>query len=160
MRKETFGGALYDLGCYNTSLILRLLGEEPESVQAVAVYSDRNVDRLTTGTLTFKGGMSAAFTCGMVLATDMDQRLDRLQIHGTKGKIVSDVEYNQEGECSFTVITEEGTVVRTVTARQNYALETEQFGRCIRQGETPFVSNEFTMMNSRTIDRLLESIGY
>ena len=160
MRKETFGGALYDLGCYNTSLILRLLGEEPESVQAVAVYSDRNVDRLTTGTLTFKGGMSAAFTCGMVLPTDMNQRLDRLQIHGTKGKIVSDVEYNQEGECSFTVVTEEGTQVRKVTARQNYALETEQFGRCIRQGETPFVSNEFTMMNSRTIDRLLESIGY
>ena len=160
MRKETFGGALYDLGCYNTSLILRLLGEEPESVQATAVYSDQNVDRLTTGILTFKGGTSAAFTCGMVLPTDMNQRLDRLQIHGTKGKIVSDVEYNQEGECSFTVITEEGTQVRKVTARQNYALETEQFGRCIRQGETPFVSNEFTMMNSRTIDRLLESIGY
>lgn len=160
MRKETFGGALYDLGCYNTSLILRLLGEEPESVQASAVYSDRNVDRLTTGILTFKGGTSAAFTCGMVLPTDMNQRLDRLQIHGTKGKIVSDVEYNQEGECSFTVVTEEGTQVRKVTARQNYALETEQFGRCIRQGETPFVSNEFTMMNSRTIDRLLESIGY
>ena len=160
MRKETFGGALYDLGCYNTSLILRLLGEEPESVQASAVYSDQNVDRLTTGILTFKGGTSAAFTCGMVLPTDMNQRLDRLLVHGTKGKIVSDVEYNQEGECSFTVITEEGTVVRTVTARQNYALETEQFGRCIRQGETPFVSNEFTMMNSRTIDRLLESIGY
>ena len=57
-------------------------------------------------------------------------------------------------------VTEEGTQVRKVTARQNYALETEQFGRCIRQGETPFVSNEFTMMNSRTIDRLLESIGY
>ena len=160
MRKETFGGALYDLGCYNTSLILRLLGEEPESVQASAVYSDQNVDRLTTGILTFKGGTSAAFTCGMVLPTDMNQRLDRLQIHGTKGKIVSDVEYNQEGECSFTVVTEEGTQVRKVTARQNYALETEQFGRCIRQGETPFVSNEFTMMNSRTIDRLLESIGY
>lgn len=160
MRKETFGGALYDLGCYNTSLILRLLGEEPESVQASAVYSDRNVDRLTTGILTFKGGTSAAFTCGMVLPTDMNQRLDRLQIHGTKGKIVSDVEYNQEGECSFNVVMEEGTQVRKVTARQNYALETEQFGRCIRQGETPFVSNEFTMMNSRTIDRLLESIGY
>ena len=160
MRKETFGGALYDLGCYNTSLILRLLEEEPECVQASAVYSDQNVDRLTTGILTFKGGTSAAFTCGMVLPTDMNQRLDRLQIHGTKGKIVSDVEYNQEGECSFTVVTEEGTQVRKVTARQNYALETEQFGRCIRQGETPFVSNEFTMMNSRTIDRLLESIGY
>ena len=160
MRKETFGGALYDLGCYNTSLILRLLGEEPESVQASAVYSDQNVDRLTTGILTFKGGTSAAFTCGMVLPTDMNQRLDRLLVHGTKGKIVSDVEYNQEGECSFTVVTEEGTQVRKVTARQNYALETEQFGRCIRQGETPFVSNEFTMMNSRTIDRLLESIGY
>ena len=50
--------------------------------------------------------------------------------------------------------------MKTVTARQNYALETEQLGRCILNGETPYVSNEFTMMNSRVLDRLLREIGY
>ena len=50
--------------------------------------------------------------------------------------------------------------MKTVTARQNYALETEQLGRCILSGETPYVSNEFTMMNSRVLDRLLREIGY
>ena len=160
MRRETFGGALYDLGCYNTSLILWLLGEEPQKVQAIAEFSDRKVDSITSAILTFSGGKKAAFTCGMVLPTGMDKRLDRLQIHGTKGKILSDVEFNQEGECSFCVVTEEGTEVKTVSARQNYALETEQLGRCILNGETPYVSNEFTMTNSRVLDRLLREIGY
>ena len=160
MRRETFGGALYDLGCYNTSLILWLLGEEPEKVQACAEFSDRNVDSLTTAVLTFAGGKRAAFTCGMVLPTEMNKRLDRLQFHVTKGKIISEVEFNQEGECSFRVVTEEGTEVKTVTARQNYALETEQLGRCILNGETPYVSNEFTMMNSRVLDRLLKDVSY
>ena len=30
MRKETLGGCVYDLGCYNTSQILWMFGEEPE----------------------------------------------------------------------------------------------------------------------------------
>ena len=52
--------------------------------------------------LSFDGGVKAAFTAGMVLPTEMDKRLDRLQIHGTKGKILSSVEFNQEGDLEFT----------------------------------------------------------
>ena len=160
MRKETYGGATYDLGCYNTSLILWLLGKEPETVQAVAQFSERGIDALTSVILSFDGGVKAAFTAGMVLPTGMDKRLDRLQIHGTKGKIISSVEFNQEGELKFTVETEEGVRMKTVTARQNYALEVEQFGRCVRGMETPFVSNDFSMKNSRVMDLILNSIGY
>ena len=160
MRKETYGGATYDLGCYNTSLILWLLGKEPERVQACADYSDRGIDMLTTAVLSFEGGAKAAFTAGMVLPTNKDERLDRVQICGTKGRIVSSVEFNQEGDLSFTVETAEGTQTKTVHARQNYALEVEQLGRCIHGGETPYVSNEFTMKNSRTLERVLQAIGY
>lgn len=160
MRRETFGGATYDLGCYNTSLILWLLGREPERVQAAADYSGTDVDMLTTAVLGFEGGAKAAFTAGMVLPTNKDERLDRLQICGTRGRILSSVEFNQEGNLSFTVETGSGTEVKTVHARQNYALEVEQLGRCIRENETPYVSNDFTMMNSRTLERVLRAIGY
>ncbi len=160
MRKETFGGAVYDLGCYNTSQILWIFDSEPEKVQAVAEYTEQGIDNLTTGILNFADGRKAVFTCGMVLTDTMDARLDRFQIHGTKGKILSDVEFNQMGDLSFRIETEEGVELKTVATRQNYALEVEQMGRCIRDGETPFVSNAFTMRNARTVDKVLKAIGY
>lgn len=160
MRKETFGGCTYDLGCYNISQILWMLSEEPEKVQAIAEFSDRGVDTLTSGILTFKDGKKAAFTCGMVLATEQNRRLDRLQIHGTRGKIVSDVEFNGEGEISYSIITDENIVTKTVDVPQNYKLEVEQLGKCIDEAETPHVSNDFSKMVSRTLKRVLDSIGY
>lgn len=160
MRKETFGGCTYDLGCYNISQILWMFSEEPEKVKAIAEFSDRGVDTLTSGILTFKDGKKAAFTCGMVLATEQNRRLDRLQIHGTKGKIVSDVEFNGEGEISYSIITDENIVIKTVDVPQNYKLEVEQLGKCIDEAETPHVSNDFSKMVSRTLKRVLDSIGY
>ena len=160
MRKETFGGATYDLGCYNTSQILWMLGEEPKSVQAVADFSDLGVDVCTTGLLTFPSGAKATFQCAMVLETEADRRIDRFQIHGTKGEIRSDVQFNQNGELSYTIRSGEETVVKTVSVRQNYALEVEQLGRCITAGEKPHVSEEFTLMNARVLEMVLSAIGY
>ena len=43
---------------------------------------------------------------------------------------------------------------------QNYRLEVEQLGRCILIGEEPHVSEEFSLMNARTLDQVLNAIGY
>lgn len=160
MRRETFGGCTYDLGCYNISQILWMLGEEPETVQAVANFSDRKIDICTTGLMTFPSGAKANFTCGMLLATDQDKRIDRFQIHGTKGYIRSEAEFNQAGELSYTICADGKCETKTVSAPQNYRLEVEQLGRCITSGETPHVSNEFTLKVSRALSRVLEAIGY
>jgi hypothetical protein len=42
----------------------------------------------------------------------------------------------------------------------NYMLEVEQLGRCIIDGEQPYVSHEFSIKNARTIDKVLASMGY
>lgn len=160
MRRETFGGAAYDLGCYNISQILWMLGEEPETVQACASYSDRKVDNCTTGLMTFKNGAKASFVCGMLLATDQDKRIDRFQIHGTKGFIRSDAAFNQCGELSYTICVDDKIETKTVSVPHNYRLEVEQLGRCIAGESLPHVSNEFSRMNTRTLDRVLKAIGY
>ena len=160
MRKETFGGSVYDLGCYCTTMALWLLGQEPEKVQAIAEFSDQGIDTLTTTLLTFPNGTKARLTSGMILATDKDYRIDRLQIHGTKGSIRSDVRFNQEGQLQYTVWTEAGETVKTVFAPQNYRLEVEQLGRCIQDGEKIHVSKEFSLANSRLLQTILEKIGY
>ena len=160
MRKETFGGSVYDLGCYCTTMALWLLGEEPEKVQAVAEFSERGIDTLTTALLTFPGGAKAQLTSGMILATDKGYRVDRLQIHGTKGCIKSDVQFNQAGQLRYTLQTEQGEQVKEVFAPQNYRLEVEQLGRCIREGEKTHVSKVFSLANSKLLERILEKIGY
>jgi len=160
MRRETFGGCTYDLGCYNTSQILWMLDEDPQDVQAVAQFSDQNIDIFTTGILTFGKTKRATFQCGMVLATDLDKRIDRLQIHGTKGCIKTDIQFNQNGQLSYTLTTDSGDEVKTVPVRHNYALEVEQLGRCIAEGETPHVSNAFTVRNAKVLEAILQKIGY
>ena len=43
MRRETFGGSTYDVGCYCTSQILWMIGEEPETVQACGRFSKEKI---------------------------------------------------------------------------------------------------------------------
>lgn len=160
MHKEYYGGAMYDLGCYCTSMILSMLDKEPLKVQAVAEYSTEGVDLLTNGIMQFGEGVRASFTCGMCFEKEMYRRFDRLYIHGSKGYIKSEVEFNQEGELSYTLCVDGEKTVKTVRALQNYRLEIEQFGRCVEGLETPHITEEFSVKNARVIDKALEAMGY
>ena len=160
MRKETYGGALYDLGCYTTTQILWMLDEEPVRVQAVADFTDQGIDSYTSGLLIFADGKKATFICAMVLATEKDRRIDCLRIHGTLGDIRTDARFNQAGELSYTLTVGEESVVKTVATPHNYMLEVEQLGRCITDGELPFISETFTVRNARLMEKILDLIGY
>jgi len=162
MRRETLGGSVYDIGVYSCSLILRMLGKEPEKVQAVSTFSEQNVDMFTSVLMEFEGNVRAQFNCGMVLATEKNSALDRFQIHGTKGSIEAvKFGFNVPGQLQYRLRTFDGVdEIRTVDTRNNYCLEVEQLGRCITDGETPLMSEELTMSVARTIDRILEAIGY
>ncbi len=160
MHREFFGGGMYDLGCYTVSQILWMMGEEPQTVQAIATFTPENVDNFATGVMTFKNGAKAHFTCGMALPTNQFRRLDRFHIHGLKGSLRSNVYFNQEGDLSYAVTLNGNTEEKTVFSPQNYRLEVEQLGRCILSGEQPHVSEKFSLMLSRTMDRILSAMGY
>ena len=160
MRKETYGGATYDLGCYTTTQILWMLDEDPVKVQAVADFSSHGIDTYTSGLLTFADGKKATFICAMVLATDKDRRIDCLRIHGTKGDILCNAQFNQCGELNYRLTIGDVCNVVTVSTPQNYRLEVEQLGRCIMDGEKPHVSEEFTMKNALLMEKILNIIGY
>ena len=160
LHKELGGGAMYDLGCYCTTMILSLIDSQVESVKASADFTDLGVDSLTTASVKFKNGASASFTVGMCLGTNTNSRYDRLYVHGSKGVIKSDVEYNQEGKISYTIISGKKKIVRSMKAPKNYTLEVEQLGRCIKEGEKPYVTPEFSLKNSALIDEVLKEIGF
>lgn len=158
MHKDTCGGSFYDLGCYCTSLILWMFGQDPESVHATAEFSDQGIDTMATGFLKFPGGGRGAFTCGMDLAPG--RRIDRMAFYGTTGSILTDAQFNQDGALRYTLQTKEGTVEKTVKTPHNYGLEVEQLGRCVMGLETPHVSNAFSLRNSKTMDRVLKEMQY
>lgn len=157
LRKETYGGAFYDLGCYPLSIALWMLGKEPDEVKAIAQFSEKAIDLFTSALLLYRSGTVVKIDCGMLLPTG---RQDRLIIHGTRGEIASPVEFNQCGEISYTITTDGIKETKTVTAPNNYALETEQLSRCILFGEEPHVSKTFSLLTARVTDRILSAIGY
>ena len=156
LRRETYGGSLYDLGCYTVSMALWLLEKEPDAVLATAQFSEKKIDLFTSALLTF-GGAVAHLDCGMVLPQG---RLDRFHVYGTRGEIVSPVEFNQSGEIPYTVIRNGVKKMKTVTAPNNYMLEIEQLSRCILGEESPHVTKEFSLKVARVMDRILTEIGY
>ena len=157
LRRETYGGALYDLGCYPVSLALWLLGREPDTVQASAQFSEKKIDLFTSALLQYDDGTVANLDCGMLLPTGV---LYRFHLHGTLGEIVSPVAFNQRGVIPYTVIRDGLAETKTVDAPNNYMLEAEQLSRCILTGEKPHVSKDFSLQVARVTDRILESIGY
>ncbi len=160
LHKERGGGEMYDLGCYCTTMILSLIDSNPEYVRASAEFSELGVDSMTAGIIRFENGVRASFNVGMILGENSDARFDRLYIHGTRGTIRSDAEYNQSGEVSYRIITPEGEEVKSVSAPNNYSLEVTQFGNCILNGEKPYVSRDFSVRNAELIDSVLSDIGY
>ena len=158
--KELGGGAMYDLGCYCTTMILSLIDSEPEIVKSVAEFTDKGVDAVTTGFIRFRNGARASFNVGMVLGQNTNARFDRLYIHGTKGCIKSDVEFNQSGKISYKIFTEKGLKERKIKVPQNYSLEVEQLGNCILSGDFPFVTSDFSIKNSKLIDMIMKESGY
>ena len=160
MYKEMGGGAVYDLGCYCSTLILSLVDSEVDTVMAQAEFNEYGADVMASALLKFRNGVRAAFNVGMNLGVESNARKDRLYVHGTKGVIDSPVEFNQAGELSYTITAGGKTTVRTVSAPQNYSLEVAQLGRCIESGEKPFVTEEFTVKNAELLDAVLGQIGY
>ena len=164
LHKEFGGGALYDLGCYCTTMILSLIDSEPDFVKAVAEFSDEAVDVNTASIVRFKNGVRASFNIGMILGQNTNSRFDRLYIHGTKGNIRSEVEYNQEGEVSYKIVengwSDKKVVERRISVPHNYALELEQLNQCILGNAMPHITSEFSIKNAELMDKVFKEIGY
>lgn len=160
IHKDMGGGAVYDLGCYCTTMILSLIGSETDYVKADAEFNDEGADVFASAIMKFKNGARAAFNVGMFFDPSRDGRRDRLYAHGSKGTIVSEVEFNQSGRLTYTIKTGNKEYHPTIDAGQNYMLEIEQFGRCIESGETQHVTPDFSIRNAELLDEILARMGY
>ncbi len=165
LHKEQGGGGIYDVGCYCTSMILSLIDSPVKYINADAEFGGTGVDHMASVLIGFEDGSRASFNAGMILGTDTNDRYDRLFIHGSKGYIRSDVEYNGEGELSFEVTVKDSNYERvtrteTVAAGSNYSMEMEQMNECIKGKASPYITEEFSVKNMRILENILDAVGY
>lgn len=165
LHKEYGGGGILDVGCYCITMILSLIDSPVSYVKADAELDDKKVDHMASVLIGFENGARASLNAGMALGIDSCDRYDRLFIHGSKGYIRSDVEYNQEGELEFTVWVKNDKGERIahkekVNAASNYSLEIMQLNDCIENGAAPHISEAFSLKNMHLLDRILDVSGY
>lgn len=154
--KEYGGGAVYDLGCYSISLAQRILGKLPESIETASHLTEGGVDDFCQMYLRYPNGAQATLGCGFVARG----RSDRMVIHGSLASLWADIVFNQEGKSKFTVYNDFDIKEYEFDVKINYALEVEQLGRCILEGEQPRISEEFSTQVATIIDQVLKKIGY
>ena len=166
--KEQGGGAVYDVGCYCTTMILTILNAFTDKgyatkflkVMADAEFNDKGSDELAQAMIRFENGIRSTFNVGMNLGVDSDDRYDRLFIHGDKGYIRSDVEYNQAGNVTYRVVSGDKEITRGIQVSNNYKLESEQLTRAILGKEQPYITEEFSLANANLLGEVLKKIGY
>lgn len=163
MNRNLGGGAFYDMACYNVSVISYLAGQEPVKVKAFQEWDeDLGVDLSNTFLLQYEDGTQAAGYSSL-----NSYARGYYAVVGEKGRIEVPCNFNCRNQVKFMVYTgghtnnvevlDEVCTEYTVMCPDNYRLEIEQFGRCIRNGEKPYVSKEETLCNIRILDRAFAS---
>jgi predicted dehydrogenase len=149
------GGALYDVGCYTTSIARLVLGVEPLSAFAAArIDPETGVDMTTAALLEFPGGRFGQ--CESSFETHFQSRL---LVVGTDGTLRLERAFSAK---DFDVAVEivRGDAVEAVPIRKAdmFTLMVEHFGAAVL-GEVPLRYDASDAWNNmRTIDACFESI--
>lgn len=151
--KALEGGALYDIGCYCTQTIRTLTGREPVSARAVGRFGPTGVDVCCYGAFDLGDGVYG------LLETSLDSAFKRVtEVKGTRGCIRFDRTPNAWGDVSYEVPTKDERRTVTLSYKSSYALELEQMGRCVLEGETPRYTLRESRANIRALEMLFDEI--
>ena len=153
-RRETGGGALYDIGCYAVSTARFLLGREPERVVADIEYdSAACVDTLSSGMLDF-GGPRCMFTVSMRTAPRQCVR-----VYGSAGSLTVYRPFNAYPDIPLKLEVDDGDgprIIRCGPADQ-YGLMLDAFASALREGAPMPIPASDAVNNMKVIDALYRS---
>ena len=153
-KTELCGGSIYDVGCYNTLTIRRLTRREPVSVKAMANFWDGGLDATVTALFDMGDGILCNYKSSVETVSHRG-----LSVLGTQGYIHFPRTPNTWGKLDITLNNQKGSRIVSLDVRNTYALEMEQMGRCILQGEQPLLSLDDSMRNIRALQMLHNAIG-
>ena len=151
------GGSLMDVGCYPVNFCRAVFGHPP-SVVTARVYKpdDGQVELTTNAVLDFGDGRFGLIDSSFDLPTRQVA-----EIHGENGSICIPLPFTP-GEVEVEVILSlEGQTIHQHIARvDQYRLEVEHFGACVRSGTQPVFDLTETLENLATLEAIYRSAGY
>lgn len=156
------GGGLLDVGCYCVNLC-RMMAGEPEAVTGqVVIGAASGTDEGFVGTLSFPGGVLAAFDCGMrgtwrqhyTLVGDAGSITVKTAFRPRENEPTV-IEYRREsGEFWQTI--DQPEIIHSPAVNQ-YQLMVEDFSDAVREGRTVTYDPRHSLQNMRVLDALLAS---
>lgn len=156
LRPEMGGGALLDVGCYGVSVSRWLVGREPTTVQARALYHAGGVDLLFVGILHFSPDILATVEAGFITA--LRQTYAIVGSHGTI-ELPHDAFIPWERDAAFRLrgMEEEEGEQHISPGKDQYQLMVEHFADVVRGVTRPAYSPAESVANMRVLDALAES---
>lgn len=165
--KELAGGALMDIGCYCVDLARLVTGADPDTVHCVGQRHASGVDEYASGTLGYRGGVLASFSCGMSVQTD-----NAALICGDLGYIRVPVPWKPPvGGGSYEVRTmtpprqdrgagmkRDERVVALPPCGPLYGMEADDFAAMVLDGLAPAMPEADSLSNMRVLDALRRMI--
>jgi predicted dehydrogenase len=167
-RKETGGGALYDIGVYAITTARLIFGAEPLRVTAVSdIDPVSGCDRLTSALLDFGIGQ-ANFVVGT-----QHVPYQRVHVFGSRGHIEMPIPFNAPYDRGCKVYVDEGFVgapnftvaqdsddrreVHVLPAANHYVEQWQQFSQAIRGGTPIRYGIQSSVNNIRVVDALVRA---
>lgn len=151
------GGSLMDVGCYPLNFCRVVFGGPPQIIAArVDVPEGSEVERTVGAVLDFGGGR-----LGMINSSFELPWHQFAEVVGERGRIVVPRPYTP-GRSETVVRVERGdeTLARRFEPADQYQLEVEHFGDCIRNGTTPYLTERDALDQAESIEMLYRAAGY
>lgn len=153
LRPDLGGGALMDVGSYCVNISRTLAGEEPEAVQATAIWASTGVDDRLAGTLLFAKGIMAQFDCALNMA-----RRESIIAAGTNGYYYVPAAFLPGKEDILLYeFRDHKKISHQFSGCNEYQLMVEHFTECVLTRKEPRYSAMEAAANMRVIEKLYQS---
>lgn len=151
------GGSLMDIGCYPLNFCQIIFGGPPQAIAArVDVPEDSEVERTMGAVLDFGNGR-----LGMIDSSFELPWHQFAEVVGERGRILVPRPYTPaRSETVVRIERGEETLERRFDPADQYQLEVEHFGDCIRNGTTLYVTEQDAIDQAESIEMLYRAAGY
>ena len=151
-RRETGGGAFWDIGIYCINAARSLFRDEPIEVLATTAGKVGEVEETASAVLRFPGERTAAFTCSFSA-----QKVSEYRLAGDKGDLAVEPAFEYAVALRHRLTIDGETRERRFARRVQFAPELLYFSDCVLQNHQPECGADEGLADVRVIRALYQS---
>lgn len=155
LNPELAGGALLDIGVYNTAITQWVFKKNPQAINAVGHIGETGIDETVSVILSHENGVAAQFAC-----TFLAQPLNQFVIVGTKGTIIIGPNFWEATQASLIKNGKTRTIKKRM-AINGFEYQVKAAMQAIKNGELDCkqMTQSDTLSNMHTMDVIRQQMG-